>query len=417
MSAKFRNAESIFESVATETLHIISNHLADSPRALTTFMRLCRRTAAIGARIRYSSLYIRGFKGQCLLAMLVSGTTLSNEYCLLVRRLWLQGTVCTELELVATLLSQALYLMDNLVAFAAEALPIDCAHLLRSMKREGLIRESNHPSLAVTVSEGSPDRYSLYTLPRLRSMMLNGDPTLLRSAAYRPLTELIVDYILSDTDWATFMTMTDGTILGDSLKTLWIKFGRGIDMQLAIPILSRTFPNLVVLALSRGGLEIAVSPFLLSLRRSANDSPSVRNSSTISVARALISPTWDVFGSIPTTAITGCRAQHCTWRPNYPLTRCANGSRTSPVVANSYEPSPLARMCGLSEIPGGSSYGNQEIGNPKRWLHYSEVNYALSSSMICLRSSITRWTSPPGIGDLSPMCECTVAKYRPIRQV
>ena len=245
-------------AIANETLHDIATSGDECPGNLTSVVRVCRTTSAICAYVRYTSIYISETQGQALLATLLSGSSTSNQYTLMVKRIWLEGGLFEDMDITTTLFSQAVAFMDNLISIVVTGDTIDPNQFVEGMRRNGLIRESRHPAFTLTVPVGKPGRFSKFNLPWLRSVRISADAHLLRSVHHRPLTELIVDDSLSNTNWASFMDMVDGTILSKTLTRLSLKLSRTIDIRMAMFILSETFPLLYAIALQRGGIQLAV---------------------------------------------------------------------------------------------------------------------------------------------------------------
>ncbi|KAF6742984.1 hypothetical protein DFP72DRAFT_1080970 [Ephemerocybe angulata] len=230
-------------SLATETLDSIATNLQWSSPELTRFMLVCRRTAGVAERVRYSSLIISGGQGRRILATLLSGTRASDRYCSLVYRLWYRGWADTEMHLNASLLAETLPLLSNLAAIWLDANPIDAVHMMNRMKKTGMVRECIHPAFAMADMRDS-EPCSLWTIPKLEYVRLTGDPVLAGLTWHRRLVSLEIAHVLDHDELANFLSGAENTLLGDALETLSLKLSKSISVSIAFPLIGDTFPHL-----------------------------------------------------------------------------------------------------------------------------------------------------------------------------
>ncbi|KAF6747820.1 hypothetical protein DFP72DRAFT_1074905 [Ephemerocybe angulata] len=244
-----------FAALATETLSIVASALHSTPAMLTRFMLVCRRTADVGARVRYASLMLSGNKGRRTLAALLSGTPTSLSYCKLIQRLWYRGWADSDMHLNSALLAEVLPLLSDLTALWLDVNPLDATHLLKRVRKQGLVREQSHPIFAIAdMASGSPS--SPMNLPRLGYLRITGDPVLGGLAFHRCLVSLDMAHVMDHEELANFASGADGTLLGKMLETLSLKFGRSVNLSLAFPLLGGVFPKLRNLSLEQHFLPV-----------------------------------------------------------------------------------------------------------------------------------------------------------------
>ncbi|KAF6746285.1 hypothetical protein DFP72DRAFT_855545 [Ephemerocybe angulata] len=257
-------------SLANETLYLIADILAREPIDLTSFMLSCKPLAAIAENVRYSGLMISGVPGRRLMSTLLSGTTAATRYCITVKRVWFRGSGGCDMHLMSSLLAEMLPRLGGLTALWLEASPLDAIQLMERMRKNGMIRERIHPAFFIRDVASSGPCTPLKN-PCLKFVRLSGDPVMAGIIAHRRLEELDMSHLMDHDEFAHFISNAEHSNLGDALKSLTIKLGRIIKIELALPLIATAFPELVSLTIEQTQLSVKVQSNELPSRRALTD--------------------------------------------------------------------------------------------------------------------------------------------------
>ncbi|KAF6756123.1 hypothetical protein DFP72DRAFT_1066939 [Ephemerocybe angulata] len=331
-------------SLANETLALVAGGLYSTSAHLSSFMLVCRRAALAAEHVRYSALTISGNQGRRLLTTLLSGTITTHRYRSMVHRVWYRGWADTDMHLNASLLSELLPLLSNVMALWLDANPLDTMYLMERLRKHGLVRERLHPAFVLSdMSTSSP--YSPWTMHNLQHVRLTGDPVMAGIAFNRRLVSLDLSHVLDHDEFANFITGAEDSLLG--LKTLSIKLEKTITILPAFPLISDTFPNLRNLSLEQKSLVVK------------------------DVLQYLATPN-ELFGNLQTLALNRIYSYRIPrWGAVFPytgLTRAQMEVEVAQVAVHHKTVSCIGVGCDVFEMGRGCEF-------ERRTLRYPEIDY------------------------------------------